>query len=193
MNNAGPPLWPSSQSSWLQIQSSGFDFRHYQIFWEIVGLERELLGRKSSGSGLKSREYGLRDPSRWPRGNLYPRKLALTSPTSCGRYSSLADYTEFLFKSVCREMNSGRFVALPSPPTHSHLQLNYVINVVKWTEPLHLAWDGWKWQELCWPDKARAASLNLDPCKFSCKCKYQTCRHTVQTLSIVHCYTRIHR
>jgi hypothetical protein len=40
----------------------------------VVGLERgplslvstieELLGRKSSGSGIKSREYGLRDPSR---------------------------------------------------------------------------------------------------------------------------------
>jgi hypothetical protein len=39
-----------------------------------VGLERgplslvsaieELLGRKSSGSGLESREYGRRDPSR---------------------------------------------------------------------------------------------------------------------------------
>jgi hypothetical protein len=26
-----------------------------------------------------------RDPSRWPRGTLYPRKLALTSPTSRGR------------------------------------------------------------------------------------------------------------
>jgi hypothetical protein len=72
-----PPLWPSGQSSWLQIQSSGFDFRRYEIFWELVGLERgplslvstieELLGRKSSGSGLDIREYGCRDPSRWPR------------------------------------------------------------------------------------------------------------------------------
>jgi hypothetical protein len=61
-----------------------------------VGLERgplslveyteELLGRNSSGSGLESREYGRRDPSRWPRGNLYPQKMALTSPTS-GRRS----------------------------------------------------------------------------------------------------------
>jgi hypothetical protein len=24
--------------------------------------------------------YGPRDPSRWPRGTLYPQKLALTSP-----------------------------------------------------------------------------------------------------------------
>jgi hypothetical protein len=53
------------------IQRSGFDSRRYQIFWEVVGLERgplslvsaieELLGRKSSGSGLESREYGRRD------------------------------------------------------------------------------------------------------------------------------------
>jgi hypothetical protein len=89
-----PPLWSSGQSSWLQIQRSGFDFRRYQIFWEVVGLERgplslvstieELLGRKSSGSGLENRDYGRRDPSRWPRGTLYPQKLALTSPTSSG-------------------------------------------------------------------------------------------------------------
>jgi hypothetical protein len=87
-----PPLWSSGQSSWLQIQRSGFDTPRFQIFWEVVGLERsplslvstteELLGRKCSGSG---REYGLRDPSRWPRGILYPQKLALASPTSGSR------------------------------------------------------------------------------------------------------------
>jgi hypothetical protein len=30
-------------------------------------------------------EDGRRDPSRWPRGTLYPQKLAITSPTSGGR------------------------------------------------------------------------------------------------------------
>jgi hypothetical protein len=89
-----PPVWSSGQSFWLQIQRSGFYSRRYQTFWEIVGLERsplsllntaeELLGR-SSGSGLGSREYGRRDPLRWPRGSLYPQKLAVTSPTSSGR------------------------------------------------------------------------------------------------------------
>jgi hypothetical protein len=59
----------------------GFDSRRYQIFWEIMGLERgslslvriteELLEWKSSGS-----------ESRNPR---LTQKLALTSPTSCGR------------------------------------------------------------------------------------------------------------
>jgi hypothetical protein len=72
--NIRPPLWSSGQGSWLQIQRSGFDSRHYQIFWEVVGVEREplslvstneeLLGRKSSGSGLEIREYGRRDPAR---------------------------------------------------------------------------------------------------------------------------------
>jgi hypothetical protein len=55
-------LWSCGQSSWLQIQRSEFDSRHYQIFWEVVGLERgplslvntpeELLERRSSGSSL---------------------------------------------------------------------------------------------------------------------------------------------
>jgi hypothetical protein len=58
-----PPLWPSGQSSWLQIQRSGIDSRRAQIFWEVVGLEQgplslvsatvELLGRKSSDFGAK--------------------------------------------------------------------------------------------------------------------------------------------
>jgi hypothetical protein len=61
---------------------SGFDFRRYQIFWEVVGLElgplslvgtiEELLETKSSGAGLEIREYGRRDPLRWPLETLYP-------------------------------------------------------------------------------------------------------------------------
>jgi hypothetical protein len=80
------------QNSWLQIQRPGFDSRHYQIWWEVVGLERgplslvntieELLGRKNSGSSLENREYGCRHLPCWPRDTLYPQKLVLTSPTS---------------------------------------------------------------------------------------------------------------
>jgi hypothetical protein len=87
-----PPLSSSGQSSWLQIQRSGFDSRRYQIFWEVVGLERgplslmstieELLGRESSSSSLEIQEYGRRDLSFWPLGTLYPHKLGLTSPKS---------------------------------------------------------------------------------------------------------------
>jgi hypothetical protein len=39
---------------------------------------------KNSGSCLENRELGRRDPSRWPRGTLYPQKLAITSTTSGG-------------------------------------------------------------------------------------------------------------
>jgi hypothetical protein len=77
------------------IQRSGLDSGRYQIFWEVVGLERgllslvstteELLGRNSSGYGLEKLEYGRGDPLRWPRDTLYPQKLELTSPTSGGR------------------------------------------------------------------------------------------------------------
>jgi hypothetical protein len=50
-----------------------------------VSTTEELLGRKSSGSGLEKREYGSRDPLRSPRNILYPQKLALTSLKSGGR------------------------------------------------------------------------------------------------------------
>jgi hypothetical protein len=70
----GPLLWSSVQTSWLQIQTSVFDSRCYQIVREVVRLERgplglvstvqELLGRKSNVSGLEIREYGRGDPLR---------------------------------------------------------------------------------------------------------------------------------
>jgi hypothetical protein len=85
----------SRQSSWLQIQGSGFDSRRYQNIWEVVGLKRgslrfvsiieELLRRKSSGSGLENWEYGRSDQSHSPRDTLYLQKLTLSSPTSGGR------------------------------------------------------------------------------------------------------------
>jgi hypothetical protein len=42
----------------------------------LVSTTEELLERKCSGSGLEIREYGLGGP---------PQKLAITSPTGCGR------------------------------------------------------------------------------------------------------------
>jgi hypothetical protein len=90
-----PVVRVSGYRSW----GPGFDSRRYQIFWEVVGLERgplslvriteELLEWKSSGSGQENRINDRVDPLRWPRDTLYPQKLALTSPTSGGRSRSV--------------------------------------------------------------------------------------------------------
>jgi hypothetical protein len=66
----------------------GFNSRRYQIFWEVVGLERgplslvriteELLEWKSSGYGQENRINDQGDPLRWPHDTLYPQTLALT-------------------------------------------------------------------------------------------------------------------
>jgi hypothetical protein len=66
----------------------GFDYRCYQIFCEVVGLERgplslvriteELLDWKSSSGS------GSRKPRLWPWGSV-ALKLVLSSPTGCGR------------------------------------------------------------------------------------------------------------
>jgi hypothetical protein len=55
-------------------RGSGFDPRHYQIFREVVVLERgpfsllstieELLARNSREFGVEIRDYGRRDPPR---------------------------------------------------------------------------------------------------------------------------------
>jgi hypothetical protein len=93
-------------TSGLVVRVSGYRSRgpgsiplRYQLFWEVVGLERgplspvctneELLGRKISGSGLEIREYGRRDPSCWPRDTIYPQLLTLTSLISGGRSVSI--------------------------------------------------------------------------------------------------------
>jgi hypothetical protein len=56
----------------------------------LVSTTEQLLERKSSGSGLEIREYDRRDPSRWPRGTLYPQKVALFR-----RQAAVAQATEY--------------------------------------------------------------------------------------------------
>jgi hypothetical protein len=94
MGKSLSPLWSCGQSSWLQNQRSGFDARHYQIFWEVVGQERgpqpreynwRATWKKYQRLRSRNREYGRGDPLRLPLETLYPQKLALISPKSGGR------------------------------------------------------------------------------------------------------------
>jgi hypothetical protein len=91
------------QSPWLQIQRSGFDSRRFQIFWEVISLERgtlslvitieELLKRKSSGSGLENSEYGRRIRHADHLANL-SEKIGTNfadKPRPLGQYRSLVD------------------------------------------------------------------------------------------------------
>jgi hypothetical protein len=111
---AGSPLWSRGQSFWLQIQRSGFDSLRYQIFWEVVGLERcpfslvriieELLERKVAHPVYKTEINGRGDSLRWPRDTHYPLKSALTSPTSGGRPVGVVRLRKprSLFCTLCR-------------------------------------------------------------------------------------------
>jgi hypothetical protein len=78
-------LWKVHKAKLRSVLNAAY--RSYIKFVLYYGSDtiEKLLGRNSSGSGLENREYGRRDPLRWPRDTLYPQKLSLTSPTSGGR------------------------------------------------------------------------------------------------------------
>jgi hypothetical protein len=90
----------------------------------VVGLERgplslvstteELLGRKSSGSGLEIREYGRRDVTLTTWHPLSAKKLALTSLTSGGHSVCIVrlqtEATEFFYYFLCVFQSNGTFL-----------------------------------------------------------------------------------
>jgi hypothetical protein len=93
-----------------RFRDPGFDSWRNQILWEILGLERgplslvriikEVLEWKISGSVPKKIEInGRGDPLCWPRGSLYPQKLALTLP-KCSTVRLRTKTTEFSFSLV---------------------------------------------------------------------------------------------
>jgi hypothetical protein len=109
-----PPLWSRGQSSWLQIEESGFDSR-LPDFLRSSGSgtgstqPREYNWRatwkkkKSSGSGLENWDYGRKEsvPLTTRRPSIYKKNCNnfADKRRSLGRYSSLTDsgHGVFLF------------------------------------------------------------------------------------------------
>jgi hypothetical protein len=73
-----------------ELQSHGFCFANIANQWLIWGCRQSQQCCNCFHFlilflCLENREYGRRDPSRWPRGTLYPEKLAIPSTTSGDR------------------------------------------------------------------------------------------------------------
>jgi hypothetical protein len=76
-----------------------------------------------------NRDYGRRDPPRWPRGTLYPQKLTLTSPTSGNSSVGIVrsrnkamELVSYFWKHVCVNKPQGTYVVLAAQklfPAHT--------------------------------------------------------------------------
>jgi hypothetical protein len=90
--------------------------------------------------GIETREYGRRDPSRWPRGILYPQKLALSWPTSGGHSDGIVrsrtQATEYSFSYFCKlHTTFYRFFKVFYPAWHK-TSLKFFVSLRK----PHLEW-----------------------------------------------------
>jgi hypothetical protein len=73
--------------------------------WRLSGLHWHKVCLVKLGLRCRNQRYGRRDPSRWPRGTLYPQKFTLTSPTSGGRSVGIVRSRTQTMEFVCLFLN----------------------------------------------------------------------------------------
>jgi hypothetical protein len=151
----------------------------------LVSTNEELLEGRSRGSGLESREFSCRYPSRWPRGTLYQQKLALTSPTSgpsFDRYSSLADSGHRVLQPPSWRTSRCRLFILVFAATlriwTPFLHRNPRLQVITWHRTLG---NNWNWSDRnTWNRIYNRTSMNCLPVTFI----YFLCIRTWYSLSV---------